>query len=403
MTEPKDYSSVARLLHWAVAGLIVTQFVLAKLSERAEHANAVVQQIGLLANHKSVGITILGLALVRLLWRLSHRPPRLPVSMPGWQKKASDFAHFALYGFLFALPISGWLMSSASAYSVSYFSLFTLPDLVAADPDLKGTLASVHELLAKALFVIAAVHILAALKHHFVNKDGVMKRMTSVSGVCVFALTAIGAGLALGQTKTLPEETAQQPNAVATDAQPDTPTESEVWQPGAERVDQTGVWQIDYANSEIRFSAEQAGAPFDGAFGNWQAAIWFDAENPENTYFDVSINTGSASTDDADRDGTLGDADWFDTAQFPTARFETQGIEQIDENRYRATAELTIKTVTQEIDFDFSVSEDGNDRILIGTARLDRLALGVGTGTWEDTDTVGQFVDVKVSVQGSVN
>lgn len=401
MSARKNYTHVARLLHWAVAGLIVTQYVLAQLSERAEHAEQVVHQIGLLANHKSVGMTILGLAIIRLIWRMTHPAPKLPTTIPGWQKMSSDVAHYTLYGFLFALPLSGWLMSSASAYSVSYFSLFTFPDLVAADADLKDTLKTIHELLAKALFVIAAVHILAAFKHHFFDKDGVMKRMTSTAGVSLFALTAIGASLALGQTKATPETTTLTPDTVASNPEQSATNINESSMPGAARDDKSGQWEIDYAASEIRFSAEQAGALFEGTFTQWQAALWFDANRPAATYFDVSIDTGSANTNDADRDGTLSDADWFNTAQFPTARFEAKSAAPIDDGRYRSLSNLTVKANTREIDFEFSVREDGASRVLIGTARLDRLALGVGTGSWEDTETVGQFVDVNVIVHAT--
>ena len=112
--DPQRYGGVAIALHWTIAALIVTQFVLANFAERAEEAGSLMGQIAWLARHKSVGITILGLAVVRLCWRLGNAPPALPVGMAGWQKRVSMLTHWLMYGFLFALPLSGWAMSSAA-------------------------------------------------------------------------------------------------------------------------------------------------------------------------------------------------------------------------------------------------------------------------------------------------
>ncbi len=128
----QHYHPVAKILHWVIAAMIVLQFVLTKF---AEDAATPMQELALLANHKSVGITIFLCACLRLTWRLRQGvPPPLP--MPGWQTIASHISHWTLYGLIFMMPITGWLMSSASAYSVSWFNLVPLPDLVSADPDL---------------------------------------------------------------------------------------------------------------------------------------------------------------------------------------------------------------------------------------------------------------------------
>ena len=175
----KPFSNTAMFLHWSVAGLIVSQFVLAKLAENARHHDKILEQLALLANHKSVGITIIVLALIRLAYRLARPTPELPATMSRWQVTASKGSHVLLYGFLFALPVSGWLMSSAKAYSVSWFNLVALPDFVAPNEGLANFLQTSHYYLAEALFVIALVHILAAFKHHFIDKDDVLRSMSS--------------------------------------------------------------------------------------------------------------------------------------------------------------------------------------------------------------------------------
>lgn len=379
--EPQ-YNSISRILHWAVAGLIVAQFTLARLAENAADSGEIVRQIGLLASHKSVGITVLGLAVLRLGWRFFHPPPALPASIPGWQRIASAVSHWSLYLLLISLPITGWLMSSAAAYSVSYFSLFTLPDLVAPAESLKDAMHEVHETLAKALFAIALLHILAALKHHFIDKDDVLKRMSSLTGWILFATLAVGVSVALAS---------ENKSAVSRL----TPAASEL--NGAEQT-AMALWDIDYTASSLTFTGEQAGAAFNGEFGRWTASLWFDAEAEPEGKFDVRIETGSADTNSTDRDTTLITEPWFHSDQYPNARFVSNTIRRADAGGFVATASLSIKGITTPVDFYFDVATNGSERRLSGRARLDRLALGVGTGDWEDTDTVGQYVDVQVDV-----
>jgi cytochrome b561 len=183
----RRWGSVAQTLHWVIAALIVVQFTLALLADRAgelkrEHPAAALEQLALLARHKSFGITILGLALIRLVWRATSPVPRMPRTMPLWQVGAARISHFLLYGFLFALPITGWIMSSASNYPVSWFGLVKLPDLVAPDRALHETFVEVHHFLAWSLLTIASLHVLAALKHHFFDRDDVLKRMLPWTG-----------------------------------------------------------------------------------------------------------------------------------------------------------------------------------------------------------------------------
>ena len=176
-----EYTSTAKLLHWLVAGLVVVQFVLANLGERAEDADDLVRELALFANHRSVGITILTLIVIRLLWRWRNPAPRLPETVPRWQVTASRVSHYSLYGILLAMPVSGWLMSSAADVSVTWFNLVQMPDFVAVNHELHETFEEVHKLLAKLLFVIASLHILAALKHGVFDKDGVLQRMLPAS------------------------------------------------------------------------------------------------------------------------------------------------------------------------------------------------------------------------------
>ena len=385
-TQPVTYTALAKGLHWLIAGLIVSQYVLAKLAERAGEKDAIVQQLALLANHKSVGITILALALVRLGWRMFNPQPALPASMPKWQHIASSAAHWLLYGFLFALPITGWLMSSAKAYSVSWFNLVALPDFVRADESLAESLKSTHDLLAEALFVLAVIHVLAALKHRFVDKDDVLQRMFGWKGFALFVGSIVIVVALFGRF-----EAQQQSATKAVETIEETQTDS------ITVISELPVWDIDYVNSWIKFRGDQAGAPFEGQWQSWRADIQFDAEQLSDSRFDVVIDVASVASGDAERDGYIVGEDFFHQSQFAEARFQTRDVELNDEG-FVAQALLTMKGATLPVAFTFSVEETGEQRVLRGKSRLDRLAWNIGAGDWMDTSWVGQFVDVEVLV-----
>jgi cytochrome b561 len=170
----RRYTPMAQTLHWLIALLIVLQFVLAKM---AAHLPLGMRKLSLLAEHKSVGMTVLALAIMRLGWRLTHAPPPLPAEMRRVERWLAMASHISFYVILFAMPLSGWLMSSAKNYSVSWFGIFTWPNLIEPNEAAFNSLKALHHLLGTLLIVLASTHILAALKHHFWNKDDVLVRM----------------------------------------------------------------------------------------------------------------------------------------------------------------------------------------------------------------------------------
>jgi cytochrome b561 len=170
----RRYSAVAQGFHWIIAGLIVTQFTLAWM---ADDLPLGMHKLALLARHKSFGMTVLMLAVLRLLWRLFNRPPELPAGMSKVEAFLAKSTHILFYILLFAMPLTGWLMSSAKNYSVSWFGRFTWPDLIGKNERAFELLKTTHQTLSWLLFSLAILHILAALKHHFWDKDDVLKRM----------------------------------------------------------------------------------------------------------------------------------------------------------------------------------------------------------------------------------
>lgn len=173
---PARYGVIAQLFHWIIVALVIAQYVLA---EQAEELKGLAK-VAKLANHKSIGMTILMLAVLRLAWRWIAKAPALPATMRGWERTTARTSHIALYTLLFLQPLSGWLMSSAKNYSVSWFNLFVFPDLIAPNRRWFEFFDDMHGVTAGLLLFAAVVHTAAALKHHFYDRDDVLRRMLPV-------------------------------------------------------------------------------------------------------------------------------------------------------------------------------------------------------------------------------
>jgi cytochrome b561 len=130
-----------------------------------------------LSRHKSLGLLILALVLLRMVWRVTHRPPALPASMARWERRAAIASHRALYVLLLLTPLAGWLYASAAGLSVNWFGWFLVPDLIDANRKLASLLKLLHKSCAAALVLLIALHVGAALRHAFLLRDGVMHRM----------------------------------------------------------------------------------------------------------------------------------------------------------------------------------------------------------------------------------
>lgn len=173
------YGAIARLFHWLTVLLIVAQFVSMEFAHDLPRGP---ERSELYRLHKSLGVSILLLAIARLAWRFGNPVPPAPVDARAWERRAADVSHRLLYALIFALPLTGWVMSAAGGRTVEWFGLVALPNPVGANAVLDERLEDVHEALANALLVVASVHVLAALRHHFVLKDDVLRRMAPWSG-----------------------------------------------------------------------------------------------------------------------------------------------------------------------------------------------------------------------------
>jgi cytochrome b561 len=183
MTSPKipaeqRYGLVAIALHWVLALAILTAFVVGLTLEDMPFSPT---KLKVMNWHKWAGVSILALSALRLVWRLTHRPPALPPAieqaMPGWQVKAFHGTHHLMYLMFFAVPLLGWAYSSAKGFPIVWFGVLPLPDLVAPNKELAEVLEEAHGLAAWGLIGLVGLHVAAALKHQFIDKDGLLERM----------------------------------------------------------------------------------------------------------------------------------------------------------------------------------------------------------------------------------
>lgn len=170
----RRWGAIAQLFHWLIVALIIVQVTLAEMADDLPNG---VRKLTLLARHKSFGITILMLVILRLAWRSLNPHPPLPDNLKPYERRLASLTHGALYTLLFAVPLSGWTMSSARGFPVSWFGFLQLPDLVPRSRPLYEALVTTHVTLVCILLAIVALHIAGALKHHFVHKDDVLRRM----------------------------------------------------------------------------------------------------------------------------------------------------------------------------------------------------------------------------------
>jgi cytochrome b561 len=167
------FGLVAILLHWIMAliliGLVILGLYMTSLPLSA-------QKLKLYGWHKEFGMLVLFLVMFRIVWRLGNRLPSLH-SLNLFERFAARAVHWAFYLFMFALPITGWLITSSAGLPVSFFGWFVIPTLIAPNDNLRPLLETIHEWLAYGLIALFSLHLLAALKHHFINKDDILRRM----------------------------------------------------------------------------------------------------------------------------------------------------------------------------------------------------------------------------------
>ncbi|MGI9418404.1 MAG: cytochrome b/b6 domain-containing protein [Geminicoccaceae bacterium] len=400
-TARQGYDALARVFHWITALLIIALFALGWYMVDLDNADP--EKFRLYQIHKSIGITVLLLAILRLAWRFVHSPPPWPSHMAPWERMAAAGAHWALYGLILLQPVLGILQSNAANFPIVLWGGVELPALLAPSPALEDVFLSAHHLLANVLAGLVLLHVAAALRHHIQLKDDVLRNMLPSSGVGIgVAVLAIALLLPpfLLIRSSGPAATASgsemQTTAVAGD---DGDTEkAEV--PG-------DSWTIE-EGSTLGFIALQQGSEVPGSFDIFDAVIVFDPDDLENSRIDVDIDVTSINTGQKARDDTLNSPSFFDTATWPSAAFKSRIVTATGEGQYEAAGTLTIRDVTKDavLPFSLTIQADPEDPAreraeAIGELPILRLDYGVGQGDWSSTGTVADEVVITIDIDAS--
>lgn len=379
---PGRYRSPAIVLHWLIAVLIFGGYGLGLFMEGLP---ASADKLLYFSWHKWAGVSVFLLALLRAGWRMTHPAPPL-VSGARWEHWAAHGAHLALYLLMLAIPLSGWLHSSALGYQTVYFGLLPIPDLIGKDKALAELYGAAHAYLNYALLLVLLAHAGAALQHHWLRRDDVLRRMLPQTGagglaVLVTLLAVVAFGVIFKLKLAESDTVAQAPTAAAVPA-------GETAAPGSATL-----------SGEIAAEFRQMNVPVTGNFTKFSAAaLEFDPEHLDQAHAEILVDTASYDLGDADYNAEVRKKEWFDSSAFPQARFVTDKVEKISDGHYQASGQLSIKGKTQPLSVAFTAAAAGDTVTYTGEATLSRIAFEIGDAEWNDVLEDKVIVRFKVSV-----
>lgn len=398
------YSRIAIFLHWAIAALLAFQIAVGWALEDLGARGFALFQL-----HKSIGMSVLLLTLVRIL--VHYWKPRPAPVEGGWQGALAKAVHAGLYLFMLGAPLTGWALVSTAKVKVPTLIFGTIPLPHLPIPQSAHELAEGgHGLLAWIGIALFVLHVAGALRHHLLMRDGLLWRMMPVRspGLLVALPALIVAGFVLGRVilpapapkavaapsaPVVPKEEApvHGTEAVGNAAHAATPAEAENAVAAEAPVGPPPSWAVQPGGT-IGFSVGNSGETISGSFAKWTAKIVMDPDHPDSADFRVEIDLASASVGDVYKDGMLAGDEFFGVVAHPKAVFVAKGAEKTGANSYRAAGTLTLKGVAKPQSIRFILSGTGKARKVSGSATIARAPFGVGNGE------SGTGLDPKVAV-----
>ena len=171
------YGIIGKFLHWSIALLVFLQIYLVYWTEWMLPQKSPIANFYINGLHKPIGMVVLGLAIMAILWRISGTRPTFPKLMHSWEKFAAHLVHGLLYLCLIVMPLSGLIMSTAAGYPPNFFGWYQIPMFIPHNKEIASYFFNIHSISGFTLMILVGLHIVAALKHHFINRDGILKRM----------------------------------------------------------------------------------------------------------------------------------------------------------------------------------------------------------------------------------
>jgi cytochrome b561/polyisoprenoid-binding protein YceI len=420
---PTRYSRTAMALHWLLAAALAFQMGLGEAFEHTPKGKAL---FDVAQFHKSIGITILILSLIRLAVRFT-KPRPVPLGDKGWAERLASITHWGLYAFMILAPLTGWIMISASKSSIPTYLFSTIPwpnfpfisgMEEASKHGLHEVSEAAHGVIAKLGMLLFLLHVAGALRHQFLLKEPLIERMVPVrrslspliGSALIVALAAAAIGLLiLGKVPGIAPSAnaalatggkvaaAAVPVAIA----PPEPTAVEAAPEDAAKVEPATkgdapdaipagtapVWNVS-SGGRLNWASSWSGASIDGSFGRWTSDIRFNPESLDKSKISVTVDLASVNSGDGERDSTIKGDDFFAIATHPKAVWTSSRIRSLGGNRYTMDGTLSLRGVTKSMPLTFTLDLKGKDAKTSGGGALNRTSFGVGQGDYAKTDEI---------------
>jgi len=260
--------------------------------------------------HKSVGLTVLGMMILRLVWRLTQQSPTAVGGLSAKNHKLANYGHFAVYVFAILMPLSGWILNSAANYPFKWFGLFEVPMLVGASESLQASASRVHLVFFWILAILVAGHVGMAFKHHLAGIPLLQRMLPGrVGALPTLALLWFATAALFGLAYTNSYELTKRPSIAEPEGSSETTVASSA--AAATKTDLAPAWKMLADDSSLTFTGTYDEIEFPGGFSKFSPELYFDPQDLSKSFFDVSIDVTSVATDSYDRDEEMPTKMWF--------------------------------------------------------------------------------------------
>ena len=414
-----NYKQGTRFFHWLTALLIFTAAGIGLLTQVMPMSSTLVR---LFVVHKSFGITVIALVVLRIAWhRYSAFESQIVLSAS--QRQLVKAGHISLYVLMLAMPLSGWLLNSAANFPFKWFGLVSVPMLMGTNTVLQFYLGWLHLLFFIIFVLVITGHIAMAVLHQR-QQQPIISAMTASSRLPLFFMGFVLLIISLiisaylyakyplgGADKSVPSDLDVSPLSPVITAE--ITAASTVTTMTEKQVDtlygsHSSVWQMDKSQSSLAFTTSYAGEAIPGRFSTFDVSLQFNPMVPESADLSVIIHLNSVDTRSADRDAMLPGEEWFDTSEFPKATYKATRAYLITTDQYQMDGQLSLKGVvapvsirfewlplTQNNEVDENVPISSETVKMRGSALLDRRTFAIGSGQWQQDETIGFNVPIE--------
>jgi len=393
------WSPVAKSFHWLVALLI---FLAATLGWVSHEVSMSPGKLQLYIWHKSIGLTVLGIMILRLVWRLTQQAPADVDGLSESNHKLANIGHFAVYAFAILMPLSGWILNSAADFPFRWFGLFEVPMLIDPSAPVQSVASTVHLVFFWVLALLVAGHVGMAFKHHLAGIPILKRMLPNKMGILPMLIALwFGTVVLFGWAYSSSYQTTVSPAPLAeTTTSVEPPVESkQIMTAGGKPKDAAKQWIMLDDQSSLNFIGTYDEIEFDGGFAKFSPTLHFDLDALSASYFDVSIDVTSVATDSADRDETIPNEDWFWFEKYKEAHYVAANFEQMPDGRFKASGVLELKGAKNPVPLIFSWTRNNKQQVqLVGQASIDRRDFKFGSGYWTDDPTVGFEITIIVDL-----